>query len=196
WQHLSRNITIHETSDCHFEACLLLEALPVLNRIVNVTLTLAMSNLAFRGHREIIGEGNSDNVLSIIELLAKYDPVLAELIRKPKGSTMYLSPKIRNEIIRLLSDQVTESIVNDIKNAPFYSLLMDTTQDLSKVDQLSQVFWYVTIEKDEKGNPAKININESFLGFHEVSGQLGANLESDIVKCIEDKGLELSKLQG
>uniref|UniRef100_H3A841 DUF4371 domain-containing protein n=1 Tax=Latimeria chalumnae TaxID=7897 RepID=H3A841_LATCH len=167
----------------------------VIDHIVNINLTLAMSNLAFRGHRGIIGEGNIGNFLSIVELLAKYDPLLEELIRKPKGLTMYLSPKIQNKIIQLLSDQVTESIVNDIKNTPFYSVILDTTQDLSKVNQLSQVFQYVTIEKDEKGNPAKININESLLGFHEVSGQSGTNLEGDI-KCIKDKGLELSKLRG
>uniref|UniRef100_H3A840 DUF4371 domain-containing protein n=1 Tax=Latimeria chalumnae TaxID=7897 RepID=H3A840_LATCH len=133
----------------------------VIDHIVNINLTLAMSNLAFRGHRGIIGEGNIGNFLSIVELLAKYDPLLEELIRKPKGLTMYLSPKIQNKIIQLLSDQVTESIVNDIKNTPFYSVILDTTQDLSKVNQLSQVFQYVTIEKDEKGNPAKKHL-ESF----------------------------------
>ncbi|KAF3841136.1 hypothetical protein F7725_006998, partial [Dissostichus mawsoni] len=45
----------------------------VVERIVNVTLTLASSNLAFRGHREVL------------ELLARYDPVLKELINRPEG---------------------------------------------------------------------------------------------------------------
>lgn len=53
----------------------------VLERIVNVTLTLATCNLAFRGHREILGQPNSGNFLAIIELLARYDPVLQELVK-------------------------------------------------------------------------------------------------------------------
>lgn len=99
-----------------------------------------MSNLVFRGCRELIGEGNSSNFLSVAELLAKYNPVHEELIRKPKDSITYLRPEIQNEIIQLLSGQITESIVNDIKNAPFYSVIMDMTQDLSKINQLNQVF--------------------------------------------------------
>ena len=48
----------------------------VLTRITDVTLTLASCNLAFRGHREKVGEPSSGNFLSIVELLSRYDPVL------------------------------------------------------------------------------------------------------------------------
>ena len=48
----------------------------VLTRITDVTLTLASCNLAFRGHREKVGEPSSGNFLSIVELLFRYDPVL------------------------------------------------------------------------------------------------------------------------
>ncbi len=45
---------------------------------------------------------------------------------------------------------------------------MDTTQDLSKKDQLSQVHRYVTIQRDENNFPKDIFIKESFLGFKEM----------------------------
>ena len=48
----------------------------VLERIINVTITLATCNLSFVGHREIIRQANSGNFLSIIQLLASYDLVL------------------------------------------------------------------------------------------------------------------------
>lgn len=124
----------------------------VLHRIINVTLTLAISNLPFRGHR-----GSNGNFLSIIELLAIYDPVLKHLISKPKNSIKYFSPQIQNEIIGLLSQTVENRIVSAIKDAPFFSIIMDTTQDITKVDQLSQVFRYVHIEKDDTGKPIDIS---------------------------------------
>ena len=74
WRHLSRVIKIHQESKAHIEACrvqetwranrLIDDALDsvakteetywrrVLDRIVNVTLTLAQGNMPFRGHRE------------------------------------------------------------------------------------------------------------------------------------------------
>lgn len=57
----------------------------VLDRIINVTLMLAESYLAFRGHREHGGgtssSENSVNFLYVINLLARYDPVLEKLLR-------------------------------------------------------------------------------------------------------------------
>lgn len=161
WGHLSQKIDYHESSQVHIGACVLYKHWQfhgtidsqlekdvrnaalfwrgVLERVVNVTLTLASCNLAFRGHREVLGQPNSGNFLSIIELLACYDPVLKELINRPQGSIKYLSPAVQNELIHILSLRIQQSITADINEAPFFSIIMDTTQDLSKHDQLSQV---------------------------------------------------------
>ncbi|KAF3856735.1 hypothetical protein F7725_017458 [Dissostichus mawsoni] len=137
----------------------------VVERIVNVTLTLASSNLAFRGHREVLGQGKAGNFLSIIELLARYDPVLKELINRPEGSGKYLSHQIQDEIIYILSQRVKADIIDEINEAPFYSVIMDTTQDVSKIDQLSQVYRYITVVKNDMDIATDIQINEVFLGF-------------------------------
>ncbi|KAF3844499.1 hypothetical protein F7725_007662, partial [Dissostichus mawsoni] len=137
----------------------------VVERIVNVTLTLASSNLAFRGHREVLGQGKAGNFLSIIELLARYDPVLKELINRPEGSVKYLSHQIQDEIIYILSQRVKADIIDEINEAPFYSVIMDTTQDVSKIDQLSQVYRYITVVKNDMDIATDIQINEVFLGF-------------------------------
>ena len=89
---------VHESSQIHLGACVVYEQWKrhgtvdadmewevcnaanfwrkVLACIVNVPLTLASCNMAFRGHRETIGQGKSGNFLFIIELLAHYDHVL------------------------------------------------------------------------------------------------------------------------
>ena len=48
---------------------------------------------------------------------------------------------------------------------------MDTTQDISKVDQLSQIYRYVEILKSDSGVPVQITIKESFLGFKAIKDQ-------------------------
>lgn len=124
-----------------------------------------------------------------------YDPILQRLLER-KSKINYLSPRIQNDIITLLTQKVKGQIVNEIKDADFYSVIMDTTQDISKVDQLSQVFRYVTIVKDHNETPTEMKINESFLGFLAVHHQSALGLEKDIVKLLETEGIYINRCRG
>ena len=218
WQNLSNKIKVHESSHMHTAACMIYDQWrlhgtidevkereirvesnfwkQVLDRVINVTLTLATSNMPFRGHRETIGKANSGNFLSIIELIAKYDPVLQDLISRPARSCKYLSPAIQNELIGILGQSVKNDILDDIRTAPFFSVIMDTTQDIAKIDQMSQVYRYVTVERDAHGVASDVKINESFIGFREVTDSSAAELAGDITDSIESNGLQLSKCRG
>ncbi|GBP41601.1 hypothetical protein EVAR_34034_1 [Eumeta japonica] len=110
WKHIVDAIERHETSKIHLDSCLTYQqwrlhgALDeeqesvtkkeksfwrqVLSRLLEVTLILSTCNLAFRGHREKADSNDPSslgNFLSIIELLRKYDPILQELLSKPKS---------------------------------------------------------------------------------------------------------------
>jgi hypothetical protein len=100
--------------------------------LIKITLTLATNAQAFRGHREKIGEAYNGNFLSQVELLAEFDPVMKELLHRPSGKIHYLSPQIQNELIELLANNLETELLQDIKSAPFFSIIMDTTQDISK----------------------------------------------------------------
>lgn len=132
----------------------------VLHRIINVIITLASCNLPLRGH-----DSDSENFMSILRLLSNYDPILKELLLKPKDEINYLSPMIQNEIINLLGTAVRNNIILEIKKAPFLAIILDTTQDLSKIDQLSVVFQYISITENDDNVPKELKICESFLGF-------------------------------
>lgn len=69
-----------------------------------------------------------------------------------KKDISYLSLEIQNELNALLSREVHDQIVSEIKEAEFYSIIRDTTQDISKVNQLSQIFRCVTVRKDKNDN--------------------------------------------
>lgn len=58
-------------------------------------------------------------------------------------------------------------MIVDIKEA-FFSIIIDTTQVISEVDQLSEIYRYCVIEKDEYGNPKNICVKQTFMAFHEV----------------------------
>ena len=142
WGHLSQRIRSHETSASHAEACVVYEQWrnnktieetlhvsllektnfwqKVLERLLNVTLMLAMYTLPFRGSTEEVSNENKGNFLSIIQLIAKYDSVLDKLLQLPKGSPKYLSPSIQNELISLLAGQVLQDIKIELQSAPFF----------------------------------------------------------------------------
>jgi len=92
-------------------------------------------------------------------------------------------------MISIMAEKVQNEIVKEVHDAEFYSVIMDTTQDISKVDQLSQVLRYVTISKDENDTPLEVKIHESFMGFHAVHDQSASGLEKDIVGLLEKKGI-------
>jgi len=105
----------------------------------------------------------------------------------------YLSPTIQNELIETLSCQLEKNLIRDILAAPFFTVIADTTQDLSKVDQLSQVYRYVSILKSDDNHPIDITIRELFLGFYACHDQSAAGVSSLILEITDGKGLPLER---
>lgn len=220
WIHLNQALKRHEAKDEHTKCCAIFdkwkrnktidkdqEALlrheiskwrQILERIIDVILTLAITNMPFRGTKEQLDSASPGVFLSIIKLLSKYDVVLRNLLEnRSKTSTTYLSPQIQNEIIDILANAVKDKIKRSIEEAPFFSVIIDTTQDISKIDQLSLICRYVTVQYDQNKKPMHIVINESFLGFIPIQNQSSESLTSEIVNAINEfKSTKLEKLRG
>ena len=49
---------------------------------------------------------------------------------RQQGTVKYLSPAIQNDLIATLASSLERQLIADIKNAPFYSIITDTTQDI------------------------------------------------------------------
>ena len=58
------------------------------------------------------------------------------------------------------------------KSSPFYTLILDSSQGISKIDQLSIIIRYVTVEKNCDNYHVKIIINEVLLSFESAGGQM------------------------
>ena len=150
----------------------------ILSRLLDIIRFLAKQNLPLRGHRE--GRNfesketgtepevteNRGIFLELVDLLTKYDPVLREhLLRIQMGNkftTFYLLPTIQNEFIEILGENVRSKVINQIKEAKYFSMIFDITPDISHKDQMSQVFRY--------GDQVKTV--ESFVDFIETKVKL------------------------
>ena len=155
-------------------------------------MTLATLTFAFRGHDEHahddICEGG--NFLGMVCMMAQYDEILATVISLPARATKYLSPKIQNELIELLARTVTVSLVHKINASPFWALILDSTSDITRIDQLSVIIRRVQIDGD------KCSIEENFLGFVKLVDATATGIVSTTKAFLHSLGINFSKIRG
>lgn len=100
----------------------------ILKCILDAILFCVKNSDALRGSTEVIGDPRCGKFLNTIELISHYDPVLKQHIEKQnKGSIKYFSSKVRNELLHLVGSQVKNTILEKIKKAKYYSIILDTT---------------------------------------------------------------------
>lgn len=163
----------------------------VLEVILDAILFLAENNLAFQGHSRKIEDKDCGNFLGLIKLLSKYSaPLATHLARLKKGSTSYLSPQIQNEFVVLCAQSTKNKILEDIKSRKYFSIMVDSTPDSSRKDQLSEIIR--TVECSQDG----CIIHESFIDFISSNDKTGEALTTVILKKLENDGLELENCKG
>ena len=74
---------------------------------------MAVLCLAFRGHRESVGEGvcEGGNFLCIVMMQARFEPFLREIINSSTRQVRYLCASIQNEIINLLATATRKRLI-------------------------------------------------------------------------------------
>jgi len=159
----------------------------VLRRVVPVIKFLGERGLAFRGNDELLGSAHNGNYLGILEFLAEYDPFLAEHIGKfgwkGKGTVSYLSSTMCEEFLQLMGEKL---ITKEIQNVKY--LLVDSTPDISHVDQLTFIFCFV----DPDGHV----VARFFLAFEPIESHTGESLADCILAMVDSLGLDLSNCRG
>ena len=167
----------------------------VFERLVEIIKVCGERNLALRGTggHEQLDDPNNGNFLRMVEMFAKFDPIMSELIRKFKNKEItdnYLSKGIQNEIIELISNKIKENILDNIKAAKYFVIILDCTPDISHQEQLS-----VTIRcVDISGN--SVNIKEYFLGFYIMHKQDAETYKNTILNLLQKWGLDIMNCVG
>ncbi|XP_013793792.1 52 kDa repressor of the inhibitor of the protein kinase-like [Limulus polyphemus] len=159
----------------------------ILTRIIDVVIFLSQRGLAFRSSSQRIDDIHNGHFLGIIELLANYDPILAEHVAKVRASqekgerlqVHYISGSSQVEFISNCTYYVRSHILDEIRAAKYYSVMVDATPDSSHVEQTTFIIRYLA--KDD----TEFELKERFLTFVDCCKKTGADLASLIMGTLK-----------
>lgn len=196
WKELAVRLKSGETIDKQEMALVEAERVrwrAVLTRLTAIVQSLAVRNLALRGHTETLFTPSNGNFLKEVELMAKFDPIMKDHLNRVERGTAshnsYLGHHVQNELIGLLSSKILSAIVDDIKQAKFFSIILDCTPDISHTEQLSVVIRVVSLME-------KPHIREHFMGFLEAEESTGQHLASMILTRLQELGIPFEDCRG
>ncbi|KAL3009321.1 hypothetical protein AAZX31_07G077100 [Glycine max] len=130
-------------------------------------------------HWENIYEKGNDNFLNLIEMLVEFDPIMQEHVRRIKSNEThnhFLSNTIQNEFIEMTVFQVKKSIIKKVKDAKYFSVILDCTPNVNHQEQMTLILRCVDTSK------SPIKIEEYFLEFLKVDDTSGKGLNIDDIR--------------
>ncbi|XP_068208339.1 uncharacterized protein [Palaemon carinicauda] len=149
WKELEQRLKKHKTIDdetrCARERVenYCKEILELLIALVRV---LGVQNLSFRGTNEKLHSAGIGNFLKFVELIALFDPFMSEHLCKMRNEEThvhYLGKNIQNELIDILANAIKEEILRNAHAAKYFSIILDSTPDMSQVEQMTAIIRFV-----------------------------------------------------
>jgi len=95
-------------------------------------------------------------------------------------------------LIDILATDLRRTICNDIKLSCFFSVILDSTQDITKKDQVSLVIRYTKVDFEQK----IVEVKESFLGFVVLKKHGAADYSNLLLELLSKYELNISKCRG
>lgn len=86
-----------------------------------------------------------------------------------------------------MAEKTRQVIAEEIRDAKYFSIIVDLTPDLSHVDQLTFIFRCVSKEGKSV---------ERFVAFEPIQSHTGESLANTVIAMVKDLGLELSNCRG
>ena len=116
------------------------------------TIICGRQGIPLRGHRDDHTCMDSDplanhgNFMALLQFrIQAGDMVLSEHLQTAGGNAVYTSKTIQNEIIEICGNLITQQILDNIKEALFFSIIADEATDVANKEQLSISIRFVII---------------------------------------------------
>lgn len=121
----------------------------VLKSIMATIEVCCRQGIAIRGHRDGSKHledtaNNHGNFQTLLQFRCDSgDTVLSEHMGSCNKNASYRSKTAQNEIINILGDMITETIVQQVHEAKFFSVISDEVQDAASIEHLTFVLRYI-----------------------------------------------------
>ena len=161
----------------------------MLERVTETIRFMSECGLSFRGSDDVIGSPANGNYLGILELIAKFDPFLAQHINhnanQGRGHTSYLSKTICEEFVGLMANRVQEQIIAEVKAAKYF-LVCRLYPNITHMDQLTCILHYVL----------PLGTVERYLTFLEMHGHTGKELAESLLEFLNTHRIDVPDCRG
>lgn len=129
--------------------------------------------------------------MGVLEVISEFDPSLKAHIEKygnaGKGTPSYLSPKTCMEFMELTGEQLLAEMICQLKMSKYFSIILDSTPDVTHTDQLTFIMRYVS----RNGCIAK-----RFVMFPPIQSHSGESLCQSVLGVLQDIGIDISNCRG
>ena len=165
-----------------------------LRPIVDAILLCGRQNIALRGHRDdskFIEQANvnTGNFQEILKYGARCgNSSLNDYLDAAPRNATYRSKTTQNQLIEICGDMLSSRIVEEVKHAKYFSILMDEATDCANIEQMSLVIRFVD---------KQFLIREDFLGFIPCTeGLSGEAVANAILKHLKRLKLSIDYCRG
>lgn len=119
----------------------------IVKTIIETLLFAARQNIALRGHDETHTSLNQGNFIEILKLISRYHgPIKAHLenVKSNKRNRLsFLSHETQNTLLNIIGNQIRSNIIIDLKKAALFAIIIDTTTDVSNIEQFTFIVRYI-----------------------------------------------------
>lgn len=152
--------------------------------IISTIWFLAKNECAFRGNWDAQNHDETGLFQNLFKYMLQKDEYLRKCQDAMPKNALYTSPDIQNEFKHTIADCLRESIVEEMKKASFYTLMVDGAKDKRGNEILSIALRYVNDAKPV----------ETLLSFEKTNDLTANGFLQVIVSKIEEHGIDHKKL--
>ncbi|CAH1109654.1 unnamed protein product [Psylliodes chrysocephalus] len=117
---------------------------------------------------------------------------IRRVLNKEKIEATYLEKTIQNELMEFLHDNRKHDIIAQVQKAKYYSVILDSTLDASKAEQMTFVVRFVYIQDSE--SEVQVIINEHILGFLPIERSIAKELSEVLLEELEKNRLKVENM--